>query len=117
MSGVHVFFKDKWFNPFFAAGSSQTVIDEFNGDNFHHGGLGFFGGGYIYSNGTGAARLISGCFRPAPRCGELRGSKRVPTGTRALSTSTFMAAGIRTAKITSTSIRHTPMPTVSRCCE
>ena len=52
MSGVNVHFKDRWLNPFLAAGSSQTCIDEFNEDNFDHGGLGFFGGGYIYSNVT-----------------------------------------------------------------
>src|SRR5258708_19540965 len=52
MSGTRVFFKDRWINPFLASGASQTVIDEFNGDNFDHAGLGFFGGGYIYSNVT-----------------------------------------------------------------
>jgi gluconate 2-dehydrogenase alpha chain len=31
--------------PVLASGASQTVIDEFNGDNFDHSGLGFFGGG------------------------------------------------------------------------
>src|SRR5262249_21656493 len=52
MSGVNVHFKDRWLNPFLAAGASQTCIDEFNEDNLDHGGLGFFGGGYIYSNVT-----------------------------------------------------------------
>lgn len=52
VSGVHAFFKNRWLNPFLAAGASQTVIDEFNEDNFDHSGLGFFGGGYIYSNIT-----------------------------------------------------------------
>ncbi|HET7772841.1 MAG TPA: GMC family oxidoreductase [Burkholderiaceae bacterium] len=46
-SNVFVFMKDRWINPFLASGSSQTVIDEFNNDNFDHSGLGFFGGGYI----------------------------------------------------------------------
>jgi gluconate 2-dehydrogenase alpha chain len=52
MSNVPLFFKDRWINPFFATGASQTVVDAFNGDNFDHSGLGFFGGGYIYSNVT-----------------------------------------------------------------
>src|SRR3954467_1588850 len=39
MSGTRVFFKDRWINPFLASGASQTVIDEFNGDNFDHSGL------------------------------------------------------------------------------
>ncbi len=34
-------------NPFMASGSSGTVINDFAGDNFDHGGLGFIGGSYI----------------------------------------------------------------------
>jgi gluconate 2-dehydrogenase alpha chain len=42
------FDKDKYnFNPFVSAGSIGVCIDEFNGDNFDHGPLGFVGGGYI----------------------------------------------------------------------
>jgi gluconate 2-dehydrogenase alpha chain len=42
------FDKDKYnFNPFISAGSIGMCIDEFNGDNFDHGPLGFVGGGYI----------------------------------------------------------------------
>src|SRR5262249_7488299 len=51
-SSVNVFFKDRWINPFMATGSSQNVVDEWNNDNFDHAGLGFHGGGYIYSNIT-----------------------------------------------------------------
>ena len=42
------------FNPFIASGSIGMCIDEFNGDNFDHGPLGFVGGGYmgqVQSNG------------------------------------------------------------------
>src|SRR5262245_25575100 len=46
-SSVDVFFDDKFINPFIGAGSLGMVVDEFNGDNFDHTGLGFFGGGYI----------------------------------------------------------------------
>jgi len=69
-SSVPVFFKDRWINPFMAAGSSQTVIDEFNGDNFDHTGLGFLGGGYIY-NGTTNGRPITTRLVPpgTPRWG------------------------------------------------
>ena len=35
------------FNPFIASGAIGMCIDEFNGDNFDHGGLGFIGGGYL----------------------------------------------------------------------
>jgi gluconate 2-dehydrogenase alpha chain len=42
------FDKEKYnFNPFVSAGSIGMCIDEFNGDNFDHGQLGFVGGGYI----------------------------------------------------------------------
>jgi gluconate 2-dehydrogenase alpha chain len=50
MSSVPVFFKDHWINPFLGAGSTGTVIDDFNNDNFDHSGLGFHGGGYIGAN-------------------------------------------------------------------
>jgi gluconate 2-dehydrogenase alpha chain len=49
MSGSLGFFdKDKFnFNPFIASGAIGMCIDEFNGDNFDHGPLGFVGGGYF----------------------------------------------------------------------
>ncbi|QCP53112.1 GMC family oxidoreductase [Trinickia violacea] len=46
-SGMNLFIKDRWFNPFLASGSTQMVIDDFNNDNFDHSGLGFLGGGGI----------------------------------------------------------------------
>jgi len=46
-SSVDVFFDDKIINPFIGAGSLGMIVDEFNGDNFDHTGLGFIGGGYI----------------------------------------------------------------------
>jgi len=65
-SAVNLFMKDRWFNPFLATGSTQTAIDEFNNDNFDHGGLGFLGGGGI------GASMFNG--RPIA-------SRRVPPGT------------------------------------
>jgi gluconate 2-dehydrogenase alpha chain len=62
-SSISVFYKDRWINPFLASGSSQTVIDEFNGDNFDHTGLGFLGGAYIFNNTTNG-RPISTRFLP-----------------------------------------------------
>jgi gluconate 2-dehydrogenase alpha chain len=47
VSSVDVFFDDKIINPFVGAGALGMAIDEFNGDNFDHTGLGFIGGGYI----------------------------------------------------------------------
>jgi gluconate 2-dehydrogenase alpha chain len=46
--GIGFFDKDKFnFNPFIASGAIGMCIDEFNGDNFDHGPLGFVGGGYL----------------------------------------------------------------------
>jgi gluconate 2-dehydrogenase alpha chain len=53
-SSVNAFFDDKIFNPFIGAGSLGMVVDDFNGDNFDHGGLGFVGGGYLACWNTGA---------------------------------------------------------------
>jgi gluconate 2-dehydrogenase alpha chain len=50
--GVSVFFKNRWINPFLAAGSTGTLIDEFNNDNFDHSGLSFLGGASIASSVT-----------------------------------------------------------------
>jgi gluconate 2-dehydrogenase alpha chain len=61
--GVQVFFEDKIINPFMASGAYGMNIDDFNGDNFDHGGLGFFGGAWI-SAGTTNGRPIG--FRPVP---------------------------------------------------
>ena len=45
---IGFFDKDKFnFNPFMASGAIGMCIDEFNGDNFDHGPLGFVGGGYM----------------------------------------------------------------------
>ncbi|MBW3096873.1 GMC family oxidoreductase [Pseudohoeflea coraliihabitans] len=47
-SGVTVFYDEEThINPFIGAGALGMVIDEFNGDNFDHSGLGFIGGGFI----------------------------------------------------------------------
>jgi choline dehydrogenase-like flavoprotein len=43
-SAVDIFFRDRWINPFLAAGCTSMVIDEFNNDNFDHSGLPFLGG-------------------------------------------------------------------------
>ena len=45
-SGVAVFVDDE-INPFIGTGVSPAAVDDFQGDNFDHGPLGFFGGGYI----------------------------------------------------------------------
>jgi len=63
MASVNVFFDDKLINPFIGAGSLAMVIDDFNGDNFDHAGLGFIGGGYIAGMVTGG-RPIEMIYTP-----------------------------------------------------
>ena len=62
-NSVTAFFADKEINPFMQAGSSGIYVDDFNGDNFDHAGLGFFGGAWIRGSGAGG-RPITG--RPVP---------------------------------------------------
>jgi len=56
---VTAFFEDKVFNPFMGAGALGRAIDEFNGDNFDHTGLGFVGGGFIACTSTGSRPIES----------------------------------------------------------
>jgi gluconate 2-dehydrogenase alpha chain len=62
-TNVQVFFEDKVINPFMAAGAHGTVIDDFNGDNFDHAGLGFFGGAYVQASVTNGRPIGT---RPVP---------------------------------------------------
>lgn len=65
-AGADAFFEKAEMNPMFGSGGMSTCIDDLNGDNFDHGGLGFFGGGYV-SCGTDGGRPSS--------------VRRVPSGT------------------------------------
>ncbi len=71
MSSVNVFYpEDVRLNQFMGAGALGTAIDDYNGDNFDHGPLGFLGGGYIAAYTTGL-RPIQGHSVPegTPRWG------------------------------------------------
>ena len=63
-SSVRFSFDDKLLNPFIGAGALGMMINDFNGDNFDHAGLGFIGGGYIGVLQTGA-RPIETLFDPS----------------------------------------------------
>ena len=63
-SNVTLFFDDRVFNPFMGAGALGVGIDEFNGDNFDHGGLGFIGGGSILAFTQGVRPIVS---HPVPQ--------------------------------------------------
>ena len=58
-STVTGLFPGRNFNPFVSSGAIGMCIDEFNGDNFDHGGLGFLGGGYMGANMTNGRPLQS----------------------------------------------------------
>jgi gluconate 2-dehydrogenase alpha chain len=62
-AGSTLFFDDKVFNTFMGTGAVGTVIDDFNGDNFDHGGLGFIHGGSIGVHSSGARPIA---YRPVP---------------------------------------------------
>jgi gluconate 2-dehydrogenase alpha chain len=71
-SSVQVFYdRDKILNPFIGAGALGMVVDDYNGDNFDHSGLGFIGGGYIACLTTGG-RPIETSFVPegTPKWGD-----------------------------------------------
>jgi gluconate 2-dehydrogenase alpha chain len=53
-AGGEAFFEGREFNPFMGAPGMASAIDDFNGENFDHSGLGFFGGGYILCSNGGA---------------------------------------------------------------
>jgi gluconate 2-dehydrogenase alpha chain len=56
-SSVDVF-QDDITNPYMGAGALGQAIDEFNGDNFDHGPVGFIGGGYIALWTTGGRPIL-----------------------------------------------------------
>ncbi|WP_182356093.1 GMC family oxidoreductase [Komagataeibacter europaeus] len=49
LSWGFMFFENEYLNPFMNTGALATQIDDFNGDNFDHTGLGFIGGAGIQS--------------------------------------------------------------------
>ena len=62
-SSVSLILKDKILNPFIATGAHGMIIDDYNGDNFDHSGLGFVGGGYMGMGQTDARPIQT---RPVP---------------------------------------------------
>jgi len=70
-AGGTVWYTDRIINRFMGSGANGFCIDEFNSDNFDHRDLGFFGGGNIACNNTGAAPILaSGQLPPgSPRWG------------------------------------------------
>ena len=77
---AQLFFEDKVFNRFMGGGGAGVVLDDFNGDNFDHAGLDFFGGAYLALTSMGAAPVRS---HPVP-AGTPRWGGGVEEGRRAL---------------------------------
>lgn len=64
MTSVSVFYPDTVnINPFMGAGALGTAIDDYNGDNFDHAGLGFIGGAYVAAYTTGGRPIE---YHPVP---------------------------------------------------
>src|SRR6516162_6903434 len=57
-------------NPFIGTGSLPAAIDDFQGDNFDHSGLGFFGGGFLAPSVSGGRPIQVRAVPPGtPRWG------------------------------------------------
>jgi gluconate 2-dehydrogenase alpha chain len=69
-AGAAAFFEEKEWNAYMGSAGVGMCIDDFNGENFDHSGLGFFGGGYFFC-GQAAAPPIAGRSVPhgTPRWG------------------------------------------------
>jgi gluconate 2-dehydrogenase alpha chain len=62
---VSLFFdQDVYLNPFAGAGAGGQAVDNFNGDNFDHGPLGFVGGAYTAVNLTGGRPIQQTALPP-----------------------------------------------------
>ena len=117
MSAATVFLDPKHeLYPFMGAGALGTAIDEFNGDNFDHAGLGFIGGGYSPPTRPAAGRSSSSSCPRARRTGAWHGSGRRSKPTATISRSRATARPWRTGSTISTSTRPTPTPSAGRCC-
>jgi gluconate 2-dehydrogenase alpha chain len=64
-AGATVWYDDRILNRFMGSGANGFVIDDFHGDLFDHTDLGFFGGGSIASNNTGARPIMQAGPLPA----------------------------------------------------
>jgi gluconate 2-dehydrogenase alpha chain len=72
LSYAYLFFENERLNPFINTGALATQIDDFNGDNFDHSGLGFIGGAGI--QGLSNAGLPIGLSSTIPQGAKQWGS-------------------------------------------
>ena len=73
VSGASIFFKDEQLNQYIGAGALSAQVDDWNGDNFDHTGLGFIGGAGILVVSRGARPIGNADFLPqgTPRWGSI----------------------------------------------
>ena len=62
-AGGLAYFKDKDFKPYMTACGNAVAIDDLNGDNFDHTGLGFLGGGLV-KYGSAPTLPVTGVLVP-----------------------------------------------------
>lgn len=62
-AGGLAYFKDKDFKPYMTACGNAVAIDDLNGDNFDHTGLGFLGGGLV-KYGSAPTLPVTGVLTP-----------------------------------------------------
>jgi len=68
-SNLPIFVEDE-INPFIGTGATPAAIDDFQGDNFDHSGLGFFGGGFLAPTVSGGRPIQVRALPPGtPRWG------------------------------------------------
>lgn len=53
-AGAEAFFENHEWNPYMGNAGTSVCVDDFNGENFDHADLGFFGGGYFIGGPPGA---------------------------------------------------------------
>ncbi len=68
-ANLPIFVEDE-INPFIGTGTMPAAMDDFQGDNFDHAGLGFFGGGFIAATVSGGRPIQVRAVPPGtPRWG------------------------------------------------
>lgn len=70
--GINGLFPGKALNLFSGTGSQAVAIDDLNGDNFDHSGLGFIRGAIVFSGSSGSMPIATGSGTPpdVPRWGK-----------------------------------------------
>jgi gluconate 2-dehydrogenase alpha chain len=115
-SSVTLFFEDKVFNQFMAAGGLAMTNDEFNGDNFDHPAWASSAAAACRRRPPARGRSRCARCRAARRAGAPNGRQQWRSTSTARSGSRSRAPARATAATTSTSIRPTATSGACRSC-